>query len=108
MLKTVFSFDYDNTISRDPEGFLRVMEFLRDRGHTVYVVTARLKHIHPEDFQMVLDAGWEVIWTEHKAKQQFMIDRGTPVNVFIDDCPDALVNDWHGEPRTFREISEAA
>lgn len=105
MLKTVFSFDYDNTISRDPTGFLFLMRFLRERGHTIYVVTARRKDVHPEDFQWLLELGWEVIWTEHKAKQQFMIDRGTPIDVFIDDCPDALLNDWHGAPRTWRDMA---
>ena len=105
---TVFSFDFDNTISRDPEGFLGVMEFLEKRGHTVYVVTARLKSVHPEDFEFLLKKGYRVFWTEHKGKEAYMKSIGLPIDVFVDDCPDALLNDYHGQPRTFRDMTEAA
>lgn len=105
---TVFSFDFDNTISRDPQGFLAVMELLEKRGHTVYVVTARREEVHDEDFDEVRKKGYRVIKTRHISKQKWMEEvEGIHVDVWIDDCPDAVLNNWHGAPRTFREMTEA-
>ena len=105
LTKTVFSFDFDNTISRDPEGFLGVMELLEKRGHTCYVVTARRPDIHPEDFEFLENKGYKVIKTRHIAKHKYMEEiEGIQVDVWIDDCPDAILNNWHGVPRTHRDM----
>lgn len=102
---TVFSFDYDNTISRDPEGFLGVMDFLRNRGHAIYVVTARRPEIHPEDFEFLIDRGYKVIFTRHISKLKWMEEvEKIHVDVWVDDCPDAVLNNYHGEPRTHRDM----
>lgn len=106
MIPTVFSFDYDNTISRDPHGFRVMMKYMQDRGHTVYVVTARREHIHPEDFHEI-EKEFRVIKTRHIAKEFYMREvEGIEVDVWIDDCPDAILNNYRGEPRTFREITK--
>jgi len=109
MLKpTVFSFDYDNTISRDPEGFLGVMDFLRRRGHTVYVVTARRPNVYPDDFNFLLEKGYKVVFTRHISKQKWMEEvEGIKVDVWVDDCPDAVLNNFHGEPRTHRDMTDS-
>lgn len=105
MLKpTVFSFDFDNTISRDPSGFMQIMKLLRDRGHDVYVCTMRMKWLNPEDFDFLIEAGYKVFFTEHKAKDEYMKSQGIQVDVWVDDLPDSIIEDWHGVARTFRTI----
>lgn len=103
---TLFSFDFDNTISRDPQGFLAVMEMLEKRGHQVIVCTARLREVYPEDLQFLLDKGYKVYWSEHKSKDNYLRSIGIKVDVWVDDCPDAVLNDFDGEPRTYRTMGE--
>lgn len=104
--KTTYSFDFDNTITRDIEGTLHVMRYLQNRGHRVIVCTARMRDVFPEDLQFLIDGGWEVYFSEHKSKDIYLREQGIFVDVWIDDCPDAVLNDFHGVPRTYREITQ--
>lgn len=102
--KTVFAFDYDNTISRDVDGFVAIMKMLQLRGHEVYVVTARRPDVFPEDFRDI-EKVFKVIKTRHIAKRLYMREiEGIEVDVWVDDCPEAVVDNWCGEPRTFRDF----
>lgn len=105
--KTVFAFDYDNTISRDVDGFVAIMKMLQLRGHEVYVVTARRPDVFPEDFRDI-EKVFKVIKTRHIAKRLYMREiEGIEVDVWVDDCPEAVVSNWWGEPRTFRDFEDA-
>jgi hypothetical protein len=104
---TTFSFDFDNTISRDPEAFLYMMNYLQGRGHNVIVCTARLKEVYPEDLQFLIDKGYKVYWSEHKSKDRYLRSIGINVDVWIDDCPDAVLNDFDGQPRTYRDMGDS-
>lgn len=105
-MKTTFAFDYDNTISRDVDGFMEIMKKLQSFGHTVYVVTARRKHIHPEDFVYV-NEHFDVYWTRHIAKRLYMREvEGIEVDVWVDDMPEAIINNWEGAARTFRDMKD--
>lgn len=105
--KTVFAFDYDNTISRDAEVFVAIMKTLELRGHEVYVVTARREHIHPEDFHEI-EKEFRVIKTRHIAKRLYMREvEGIEVDVWIDDMPEAIIGNWEGPVRTFRDLNES-
>lgn len=103
--KTTFAFDFDNTISRDPEIFLKVMGFLRNRGHDVIVVSGRRTDVHPDDLDFLLDAGYKVVYTRHIAKRKWMEEvEKIKVDVWVDDCPESVDTSWFGEPRTFRDM----
>jgi hypothetical protein len=105
-VKTTFAFDYDNTISRDVDGFVEIMKILQGRGHTVYVVTARREHIHPEDFHEI-EKEFIVFKTRHIAKRLYMREvADIEVDVWVDDMPEAIINNWEGAPRTFRDLNE--
>ena len=105
MMKTIFAFDYDNTISRDADSMVRIMEYLQGAGHTVYVVTARRDHIHPEDF-LEIEKKFKVYKTRHIAKRLYMREvEGIEVDVWVDDMPEAIINNWEGLPRTFRDLN---
>lgn len=105
-MKTTFAFDYDNTISRDVDSFIQIMNLLRMAGHDVFVVTARREHIHPEDFHEI-EKEFRVIKTRHIAKRLYMREvEGIEVDVWIDDMPEAIINNWEGAPRTFRDLNK--
>lgn len=103
---TVYSFDFDNTITRDPVGTLAVMHMLGQRGHTVYVVTARHWDVCPEDLDFLRDKGYKVFTTGLKAKRKFMGEQGIHVDVWVDDSPEAILKDYKGEGKgyTFRDV----
>ena len=104
--KTTFAFDYDNTISRDANGFISMMTELQARGHEVFVVTARRKHIHPEDFKEI-EKLFKVYKTRHIAKRLYMREvEGIEVDVWVDDMPEAIIQNWEGTPRTFRDLNK--
>lgn len=105
--ETVFAFDFDNTISRDPEGFLKIMEVLELRGHVCYVVTARLSTMYPEDLNFLKDKGYRVFFTELKAKRKFMEAQGIDIDVWVDDKPGAVLFDYKGAvPYTYRDMPQ--
>lgn len=104
----IIAIDYDNTITADPALFREYIKMATRRGHTVYIVTARLKTVHPEDLHPWFPIVDGIFWTEHKAKGPFMEAQGIKVDVMIDDCPDAWVHDYHGQPRTFDTERDAA
>lgn len=97
----IIGIDFDNTITKDPALFREYINMATRRGHTVYIVTARLKTVHPEDLHPWFGIVDGIYWTEHKAKRKFMQDLGIHVDVMIDDCPEAWVEDYNGAPRTF-------
>lgn len=99
------AFDYDNTISKDADVFIEVMRVLQARGHDVFVVTARRDHIHPEDFREI-EKEFKVYKTRHIAKRMYMREiEGIEVDVWVDDSPEAILENWEGEPRTFRDFN---
>lgn len=103
---TTFAFDYDNTISRDADVFIAMMRMLQDRGHEVFVVTARRPDIHPEDFTEI-EKYFKVYKTRHIAKRVYMREiEGIEVDVWVDDMPEAIIGNWEGAPRTFRDLNE--
>lgn len=97
----IIGIDFDNTITADPMMWREIIRMMTRRGHTVYIVTARMKHVHPEDLHPWYGIVENVYFTEHKAKRQFMLDQGINIEVMIDDSPEAWVEDYNGEPRTF-------
>lgn len=93
--------DFDNTITAEPTLFREYIKMATRRGHNVYIVTARLKTVHPEDLDPWRGIVDGVFFTEHKAKRPFMQAQGINIDVMIDDCPEAWVEDYNGAPRTF-------
>lgn len=105
-MKTTFAFDYDNTISRDVDSFIQIMNLLRMAGHDVFVVTARRTHVHPEDFHEI-EKLFKVYKTRHIAKRLYMREvEGIEVDVWVDDMPEAIINNWEGAPRTYRDMKD--
>ena len=85
----IISLDYDETWTRDPETWKKVVAVLRMAGHTVYCVTMRYDNHHEKtevgsQLNGVVDA---IFFTGRRAKSDFMYEQGIKVDVWIDDMP---------------------
>src|SRR3546814_925834 len=104
--KNVFAFDYDTTISRDADVFITKINMIKLLGHDFFVVTARRPDGHPEDFYEI-EKEFKVYKTMHIAKRLYMREvEGIEVDVWVDDMPEAIISNWEGAPRTFRDLNK--
>lgn len=82
------SLDYDETFTRDPEGWLEIIGLLQGRGHSVVCVTLRpdlgamgqevrdqLAHIIP------------IVFCHGQPKRKVALAAGYKIDVWIDDMP---------------------
>jgi hypothetical protein len=81
--------DFDDTYTRDPEGWNAFIRNFTSRGHTIYCTTFRF----PEQSQQVYDSIGKVIghencyFTSYTAKRKYMQSKGIMIDVWIDDMP---------------------
>lgn len=81
--------DFDDTYTRDPEGWNEFIRYFTSRAHTIYCTTFRF----PEQSQQVYDTIGKVIgydncyFTSYQAKRPFMQSKGIMIDVWIDDMP---------------------
>ena len=81
--------DFDDTYTRDPEGWDEFIRYFTSRGHVIYCTTFRF----PEQSQQVYDTIGRVIgydncyFTSYQAKRPFMQSKGIMIDVWIDDMP---------------------
>ena len=88
------SLDFDDTYTRDPSFWNEFIRNANDRGHTVYVVTART----PEQGAEVLNSVGKIVgkdlcfFTSMQGKRKFMQANKIRIDVWIDDMPDMIVS----------------
>lgn len=84
----IISLDYDETYTRDPIFWAKVVGLATERGHTVICVTARDER-YPIDpvREPPLPANMVVIYAGSRWKKSAAFDAGFPVHVWIDDMP---------------------
>lgn len=88
------AFDYDGTISEDFRGWLTMMQYMRVRGHDVFVVTFRDERYDINSDLEDLDGyGFNIYYTRGVAKR-FWCEQFGPghVDVWIDDKPEAIID----------------
>lgn len=91
--KLNIAFDFDDTISEDPETWFKVMCLLDKAGHWVKVVTARpeLPDVDCANLDIkafLAGSSFEVIYCSGVQKADVCERLGWPVDVFIDDMPE--------------------
>lgn len=89
---SIIALDYDETYTADKGLWDNFIEDCKNRGHEIYIVTAR----HGYNYQELLDDGLfsktdGVYFTGHRAKRSFMYEQGIDVNIWIDDNPNAIL-----------------
>ena len=86
--------DFDETFTRDPEGWMSFIKLMESRGHYIAIVTIR---------DMLHDGiNWKsvglryrpcaVIWCDGHPKKTFCEERGEKFDVWIDDNPHSIVH----------------
>ena len=102
------AFDYDGTISEDLEGWLQVMNLMKDRGHEVFVVTFRDEdHDWNDDLQFIHEEDFTIHWTRGVAKRWWCSHFGPgDVDVWIDDKPEAVISNSDFAPIDLAEWRE--
>src|SRR5262249_23568500 len=71
--------DFDNTITKDPDLWLKFIELLRSRGHNAVIATYR------RPTHAINATGIDIHYTCGKAKKQALAERGVFPDIWIDD-----------------------
>ena len=89
--------DYDGSYTADPALWDAFIASARLRGHEVHLVTMRAES-EPVRLGAHVD---RIHYTDRKAKRPYMEARGLPVQVWIDDMPDFILQG--AAPRSLAE-----
>lgn len=97
----IVALDYDDTYTRDPIFWARVVGLAVERGHSVICVTKRDKnHAIDPTHEPPLPANVEVVYAGAQWKQEAALAAGYAVHVWIDDMPGLIqppgMLDWRG------------
>jgi len=87
----MFSLDYDETFSADPDFWRKFIELARSNNHQVIMITRRFNH---GDHGPITDdvLGVEIVYTANTAKRDFCRANGIPMpDVWIDDGPEGII-----------------
>ena len=89
--------DFDDTYTRDPEGWDAFIQLMRGRGHKVYCVTWRSNTTaNLTEVGAALNGKVDAIFfTGQQAKKDYMYSIGIRIDVWIDDMPFAVED--HGQ-----------
>lgn len=82
----IVALDYDETYTRDPMTWRRVVRTLKDAGHTVHVVTMRHEH-EVSSICPLLRSMVSIIPTGRQAKRPHCEKMGIMIDIWIDDSP---------------------
>jgi len=89
----LIAIDYDDTFTRDPDGWLEFMIMMKLRGHKFVGCTMRYEKEMFDVHQTYKDTCDFVVPTGRKAKRRFLANMDIHPHVWIDDIPDFIVMD---------------
>jgi hypothetical protein len=88
--KFTLAIDHDDTYTLDPTLWDAFIQMAKERGHKVVCVTCR-----PETEENVADCdvpGVLTYFTNMAPKAWYMKEKGIEVDIWLDDCPDCVLN----------------
>lgn len=87
--------DWDDTFTADPEGFKAIIRCFQSLGHTVTIVTLR-DELDLDERMSELKDKYEVdiIFCAGQSKERVVRELGLQMNIWIDDNPRYIVNDY--------------
>lgn len=90
----IFSLDFDDTYTKDPEFWHQFVKLCHARGHIVYCVTFRFPHELANVWASIgqLIGEHMVVATSHQSKRVHMERLNIQVDVWIDDLPELIVD----------------
>ncbi len=87
----LIAIDYDDTFTTDPTTWRQIIYVLQAYGHEVVCVSARYNTFdNKRELEEAIGLGVEVVLCGHNAKAEVMAKRGTPVDIWIDNNPNAI------------------
>lgn len=89
--------DHDGTYSVDTHLWDMFIHHAIGNGHDVYMVTSRCDNDPLPYYGYLHAADIPIYYTNYMAKRQFMEDLGIKVDVFIDDNPKYIDEDYPQE-----------
>ena len=97
--KLVVAIDYDETITTNPNGWLKIMQLMHSLGMQVYVVTYRYPH-HGEEMDLEYlkyeDCVAGLVFTGRQGKKKFCEQHDIFVDIWIDDNPITITHTMSG------------
>lgn len=90
--------DFDQTVCRDPIMWSEVVEVFKKFGHHVMIVTGRCEHWHNVDIEQFAKTNdLQIYYCNCRSKVKVMNGLGLPIDIWIDDIPQAITTDWDHE-----------
>lgn len=89
--------DHDGTYSLDPQSWDAFIFWFKFKGHEIYMVTSRCDNDPLPDYDYLKVAGIPIYYTNYMGKRQFMEDLGIKIDVYIDDNPKYIDEDYPQE-----------
>lgn len=87
----IIALDYDDTFTRDPQGWVEAINVLKDRGHTVYGVSMRYDAEMSSMDKAYLKLVDKLYLTQRRKKREYMDNLQVMIDVWIDDTPEFIV-----------------
>jgi len=98
----LIALDYDGTYTADPDLWNVFIANARDRGHSIVVATMRHNALEGDEVRSALGELVDlIVFTERKAKKQFLRNMNIIPDIWIDDNPDWLYEDSIPSKLTF-------
>lgn len=89
--KLTIAIDYDDTFTADVNAWSKVIEVLQLAGHDVVCISARRDELNQRrELEAALPKGVRVLLSYGDPKQLYATSRGVNVDIWIDDCPEAI------------------
>jgi len=90
----IISIDYDDTYTKDPILWNNFIIQARNRGHTVYCITARDEEYSGEEVKEVLKGLVDgIFFTNQAPKEAYMLKyHDIVINCWIDDNPRSIIS----------------
>lgn len=86
-----FGLDFDDTYTRDPVMWDKILRIIREAGHKIYVVTWRYESEMAKVYEALDGKVHGFYATGRQAKEHYMFSQGIRIDVMIDDNPRAWV-----------------
>lgn len=87
--KLTIGLDYDDTYTADPELWNKFIGLAKARGHKVVCVSCRKES---EENRTEMNVPCALYLTDMAPKKWHMEQNGIDVDVWIDDCPEGVLN----------------
>lgn len=82
--------DYDDTYTKDPEGWNQFVEAFKKKGHQFYCITQRGKDTKDKQLENSIGQYMDIIYTAGSCKRKAAGRRNILIQVWIDDQPESI------------------